>query len=96
MYVADSSNCCIQVFTAEGTFLRKFGQHGQGDGQLNFPSSVAIDSENTVYVTEFLASFGTEGNKPGQFKHPYGMTVDNSGMIYVSELRNQRISIFHI
>jgi len=33
-YVADYYNHCIHVFTAEGKFLRMFGRHGVGRGEL--------------------------------------------------------------
>ena len=52
VYVADSEDHSIQVFTAEEKFLRKFGK-GSGDGELNFPSSVSIDSDDIVYMTEY-------------------------------------------
>ena len=50
--MADSEDHSIQVFTAEEKFLRKFGK-GSGDGELNFPSSVSIDSDDIVYMTEY-------------------------------------------
>ena len=108
VYVADSENNCIQVFTSEGRFLRKFGEKGTGNGELNFPSSISIDGDNVVYVTEynnhrisvftcegkFLTSFGTEGSEPGQFKSPHGITVDKNGVVYVSDTSNDRIQVF--
>ena len=82
------------MFTAEGKFLRKFGKKGSGDGELNFPSSVSIDCDDIVYVTEFsnhhvsmftsegqfLRSFGTKGEGPGQFNKPCGIAVDRDGL----------------
>ncbi len=81
VYIADSYNHRIQVFTPEGQYLRKFGSEGSGRGQLSTPSSIAIDKD-TVYVTDygndrvsvftttgqFLHSFGTKGKEPGQFR----------------------------
>ena len=53
------------MFTAEGKFLRKFGKKGSGDGELNFPSSVSVGSDNIVYVTEYynhrVSMFTSEG-----------------------------------
>jgi DNA-binding beta-propeller fold protein YncE len=97
----------IQVFTPEGLYLRKFGSHGSGDGQLDYPSAIAIDKQDIVYVTEsnnnrvsifkadgtFLTTFGTSGGKPGQFTHPHGIAVDNDGYIYVSDIGG-RVQIF--
>ena len=63
--MADSGGYCIQVFTSEGKFLRKFEKKGRGDGELNYPSSVSIDSDDIVYVTEYdshgVSMFTSEG-----------------------------------
>ena len=49
MYIADGDGHRIQVLTAEGKFLRKFGKYGRGDGELNSPSSIStIDSDDNV------------------------------------------------
>ena len=50
VYVADYGNHCIQVFTASGKFLRKFGRQGKGEGELNWPIGVAIDSKGIVKI----------------------------------------------
>ena len=111
VYVADGAGYCIQVFTSEGKFLRKFGKKGSGGGgELNLPSSVSIDSDDIVYVTEyyinnhrvsmftsegqFLRSFGTKGEGPGQFYCPAGIVVDRDGLVYVCDTDNNRIQIF--
>ena len=92
LYVADNGNDCIKVFTAEGTFLRKFGQVYINDPIR--PVAVAIDSDNTVYVTEYhnkrVSVFSSEGRflksfgAKVQFNDPQQITVDKSGMVYVS------------
>ncbi len=51
--MADRDNHHIQVFTAEGNFLRMFGRRGVGRGELNEPRGVAIDSSDRVYVSEY-------------------------------------------
>ena len=108
VYIADGGNHCIQVFTPEGKFLRKFGKKGSGEGELKWPSSVSIDSEDIVYVAErdghrvsiftcqgkFIRSFGIKGARPGEFTEPCGIAVNASGLVYVSERYNHRIQIF--
>src|SRR3954452_22348801 len=37
LFVADSNNNRIQVFTAQGIFDRQFGSLGTGAGQVNIP-----------------------------------------------------------
>ena len=79
-----------------------------GNGELNCPSSISIDSDNVVYVTErdnnrvsvftsegmFLTSFGAEGSEPGQFNSPRGISMDKNGVVYVTDVGNNRIQIF--
>ena len=80
------------MFTAEGKFLRKFGKKGSGDGELNSPAGVTIDSDDIVYVTDhnnnrvsmftsegqFLRSFGAKGT--GQFNGPFRIAVDREDL----------------
>ena len=44
--MADCGNNHIQVFTAEGRFLRAFGKHGCGKGELTNPSGITIDTND--------------------------------------------------
>ena len=106
VYVADLYNYRIQVFTAEGEFVRKFGQ-GKG---IHSPAGISIDcgNEPAVYVTEsnynrisvftcegkFLTSFGSGGSGPGQFIVPFGIAIDRDGVVYVSDICNNRLQLF--
>ena len=109
VYVDDYGNHCIQVFTAEGQFLRKLGMgRGSGNGELDRPSGISIDSENVVYVSEFgnnrisvftcegkfLTSFGTRGKGPGQLIWTRGIAVDKNGVVYVCDNCSNRLQIF--
>ena len=97
--MADRSNNRIQVFTAEGMFLRMFSDGGQGK-LLNEPVGIAIDASDMVYVSEcnwghrisvftsegqFVTSFGKAGKKPGEFTLPCGLAVDDCGVVYVCD-----------
>ena len=106
VYIADSWNSCIQVFTPDGLFLRMFGN--RFSGRLDFPSCVSIDSNDLVYVAsrnshhvsiftclgKFIQSFGTKGEEPGELNMPCGIAVDRSGLVYVSDRNNNRVQIF--
>ena len=108
VYVADKSNNRIQVFTADGKYLQKFGKKGSRSGELDQPSSICIDCDNIVYVTEyvnhrvsvfshdgnFLTSFGSRGSDLKQFERPRGITVDKSGIVYVCDSDNDCIKLF--
>ena len=50
--MADLLNHRVQVFSAEGEFLGKWGSEGDDDGQFNRLGGIAVDSSGNVYVTE--------------------------------------------
>eukprot|EP00731_Ephydatia_muelleri_P038068 Em0646g1a len=50
LYVADTDNHRVEKLTSSGKFLHKLGQQGSGQGQLNRPLAVIIDSNNKLIV----------------------------------------------
>ena len=105
VYVDDSINHRIQVFSAESQYLRQFGENGSG---LNYPVGLTIDSNGLVYVSDrinncilvftqdgnFLTSFGTKGDGPGQFHDPMQVAIGNDGQCLVTDDTNDRLQIF--
>jgi sugar lactone lactonase YvrE len=65
VYVSDSGNARVQVFTSYGRFVRQFGSYGPGKGQFLRPFRVIADNAGNVYVTddqaETLAKFSPAG-----------------------------------
>ena len=104
VYVADRDNDRIQVFTAEGRFLRMFGGRVGGVRKLMWPNGITIDSNDMVYVSEWsgnrVSVFTSEGQfvssigKPGELYSPEKLAVDSSGVVYVCDNDNKRIQIF--
>jgi hypothetical protein len=57
VYVADTGNNRIQVFSSNGTFITKWGgggeYHSSADGQMRAPAGIASDSSSgNVYVAD--------------------------------------------
>jgi len=54
VFVADTSNHRVQVFTKDGKHVHTIGGNGEGDrkDQLRFPIDVAISSVGEVYVSD--------------------------------------------
>jgi DNA-binding beta-propeller fold protein YncE len=50
VYVSDSGNNRVQVFTGNGTFLAQWGAAGTGPGQFGSPRGVATDAAGNVWV----------------------------------------------
>jgi DNA-binding beta-propeller fold protein YncE len=109
LYVTDSINCRIQVFSQDGEVLtRRFGERGIFLGNMVRPKGVAVDDEGNIYVVEsyydhllvydregqFLMGIGGVGDKPGHFYLPAGVWVDKRNRVFVSDMFNSRISVF--
>ena len=109
LWVSDESLNRITVITKDGEFVRKWGEPGEGDGQLNGASGMSFDPEGNVYVAdalnhrvqkftkdgEFLLNWGSFGDGEGQFDMPWGLKVDELGDVYVADWRNDRIQKFN-
>lgn len=105
LYVADSCNHRVQVFTSDGKFLREFGKPGSAPGELSYPYDVKVDAAGNVFVCEFgnsriqvfdgagksIEIIGGAGAHPGQFNNPWGIALDSHGNIYVADALNHRV-----
>ncbi|HEX7556156.1 MAG TPA: NHL repeat-containing protein [Leptolinea sp.] len=52
VYVTDTGNKRVVVFTPDGEFVTQFGQAGIDPGQFDEPVGIAIDNEGLVYVAD--------------------------------------------
>ncbi|GFO37898.1 RING finger protein nhl-1-like [Plakobranchus ocellatus] len=108
IYVADSSNHRVQVFTNTGRYIRMFGRYGQGDGEFDCLAGIAVNELGQVIIADrynhrvqifdrngvFQRAFGSEGRNPGQLNYPWGVACDNMGFIYVCDKENNRVQVF--
>jgi hypothetical protein len=53
LFVADSCNHRIQVFSADGKWLASYGSAGSGKGQMSYPYDVRVDNAGFQFVCEF-------------------------------------------
>lgn len=96
VYVSDSDNHRVQVFTAVGTFIRQFGSFGNGAGQFVLPYDLGVDAKGNVYVLDDelmrLSKFGpngafvwsVDGTTDKELKgHGHGADIDSKGRIVV-------------
>jgi ABC-type Fe3+ transport system permease subunit/DNA-binding beta-propeller fold protein YncE len=105
VYEADSCNHRIQIFDANGKFLRAYGHAGSGKGELSYPQDICLDSAGNQYVCEFgnsriqvfdahdqpLEIIGGAGGAPGRFANPWAVALDSHGNLYVADGMNHRV-----
>ena len=70
--MADRGNHRIQVFDANGTFLRKFGSSGSLEGQFRYPLSLDFSDEGNLMVGDHDNRRIVHFTKSGNF---YGITA---------------------
>ena len=99
VYVVDTFNNRIQVFDADGQFVRMFGKQGNVAGAFMRPKGIAIDADGHVYVVDaefnnvqvfdadgrVLMFFGDRGDRPGTFTLAAGIAIDQNNRVIVSE-----------
>jgi DNA-binding beta-propeller fold protein YncE len=107
VYISNLKGHCLSVYSKAGTFVRKWGSLGSGDGQFQFPRGVAVDGGN-VYVADrsndrvqVFTNEGTHvrnlgnglGAGEGQLNWPVGVAVDNEH-VFVGDVQNNRMQVF--
>lgn len=94
--VADSHrngrNNRIVRFSKDGRYLREFGTKGSGPGQISEPHTIAIDSQNRLFVGDRennrIQIFTLDGvyiTEWRQFGRPSGIAITADDTIYVAD-----------
>lgn len=52
VYVVDTENHRVQVFSSGGAFLRQWGSFGISNGQFKYPAGISVDANGYVYVSD--------------------------------------------
>jgi DNA-binding beta-propeller fold protein YncE len=105
VYVADTGNRRIQVFSSVGHYLFSFGSSGSAPGQFQEPSSVAIGPGGKVYVSDFwnqriqeftasgryLRSWSVPDWQAHTYDEPYLAVDPRSGRVFATDPHGQRV-----
>lgn len=98
MLISDSGNHCVQVFSHDGTFLRRWGSEGTETGQFQTPWHVSMrgdevlvsdDVRHTVLVFRLDGTFLYEWEL--ETRGPTGMAVMPGGRVLVCH--DDRVSV---
>jgi DNA-binding beta-propeller fold protein YncE len=108
LYVTDTFNNRVEIFDADGNFIREFGKAGDGPGYFARPKGIAIDADGHVWVADavqdrvqvftpegqLLIWMGSHGLMPGQFSTIAGLAIDKFNRLITSEQYPGRVQIF--
>jgi tripartite motif-containing protein 71 len=100
----------VQVFSAQGEYLRGFGVHDIGPGNFSLPSGVAITGDGRIWVSDeirhlvqvfdasgaFVQATGGLGRGPGQFAYPSALASDGKGLVAIAEREGNRFQLLRI
>ena len=98
----------VSMCTIDEEFLGEWGTGGQGDGEFWWPSSIAIDSLDQVYVADeglqrvsifdkdgkFLSQWGVKGSADGQLEYPSSIAFDADDNLWLTDSGNHRVQKF--
>jgi len=110
LYVADTMNHQIAVYSSTGKLQRRLGKRGPGPGEFNFPLDIDLGPNGELVVLDslnsrvqvlnpdgsFVRMFGERGTALGSFMLPKALAVDGFGHVYVSDSRAHRFVIFDL
>jgi DNA-binding beta-propeller fold protein YncE len=108
LYVSDTYNNRIEVFDADGSFIRAWGKAGDRPGTFSRPKGIAIDVDGHVWVADgvqdrvqcftpegqLLIWMGGHGAFPGQFRTLAGLFIDKNNRIFTTEQYPGRVQMF--
>ena len=105
---ASSRDGFVQVFSEDGTAVRRIGSKGNGNGQFEYPWGLLLVGDR-LYVSDlylhhvqyfsattgqYIGQFGSNGNGNREFSNPEGMSTDGKGNILVADFSNKRVQVF--
>jgi DNA-binding beta-propeller fold protein YncE len=110
IYVVDQGHDRIAKFSADGEGLATWGRKGNGDGEFNDPTSVAVDpGTNKVYVADPINKRIQVFDENGKFltkwlvrewEQPVGfedLTIDSqAGRLYASSTHLDAVLVFDL
>ena len=98
----------VGICNLESEYFGDFGSYGSGDGQFVWPTALAFDSQDGLYMTDehnhritvfdksggFLSMWGVQGSGHGQINGPSGLAFDEHDDVFVVDPRNNRVQKF--
>ena len=98
----------ITICTLSEDYITEFGTYGEEDGNFIWPTALALDKDDNIYVAdewlnritifnrdgEFLSKWGVGGSGDGELDRPAGLVITPDQNIYITDSRNSRVQKF--
>lgn len=109
VYVSHTDQGCIEKFTSDGKYIRKWGSTGSCFGEFASPKGVAVDYSGAVFIADSgnhrIQKFDVigavdkewdriKGKEDGELLYPCGVAIDEPGNVYIADTGNDRIQRF--
>lgn len=109
LLIADTHYHRVMIYDRDGKLLTQFGSRGAGPGQFEFLTSVALDREGFVYVSEyggndriskftpdykFVTSFGGSDAGDASLLRPESLAFDAEQGLWVADACHHRLCRF--
>lgn len=109
IYVVDTGNERVQVFSPDGTYLRSWGGKGNGPTQFNEPVGIVIGPDGRVYVADSgnarISVFQRDGTPVTQWPvaawegqayfEPY-LAIDSNGLLYATSSATSSVEVYDL
>jgi DNA-binding beta-propeller fold protein YncE len=107
VYVTDVSDHRVKVYSIDGRFRRAFGGEGFREGDLSFPSGLAVGADGVAYVADSnnrrvevfdangaFAALLTETGAAEGLGLPRGIAIDRLGRLHVADAFGQAVYVY--
>jgi DNA-binding beta-propeller fold protein YncE len=98
----------ISVCTLSEDFIREFGSYGEKDGQFVWPTAIALDRNEQIFVADewlnrisifskdgkFVSAWGKPGSGNGELNGPSGLAIDRGDVMFLVDSRNHCVQKF--
>ncbi len=109
IFVVDTGNERVQVFSPDGTFLRSWGGNGNGPTQFVEPVGIVVGPDGRVYVADSgngrISVFQRDGTAIAQWPvdawqgqayfEPY-LAFDNNGLLYATSSATGTVEVYDL
>jgi tripartite motif-containing protein 2/3 len=108
LFFLDWVNEVVLLYGADGKYINRFGSHGRGADQFNYPLSIAVDGQSRIYVgdRQSIKVFDSTGRYLTTYTIPggtiyttYSLAFGDGGTLYalcMDNADNEQAQVFKL